>query len=184
MIILNRTKHIELWEWVTEPPTPKCPYCGSEPALYSGSYARYECPKCGLRTPKMNQEGTTKEAREYLALLFWNSLISGVLGRLLSTKVHNPKLYSTLLGPTTPEHGIAWAIGRLHSGYGVRRRCWPDHWHVLAAHPNDYRLIKSPIADILLTKDWGTKYSWLPKKEDIEAQDWELFPNAKEEGDY
>lgn len=133
----------------------------------------------------MNQASMTKARREYLALTIWEALCSGLLERMVRIQVKQPDTYKCLTGHPADEHGIAWAYEKLRSGYAVRRRCWDDSWHLLQAHDNDYRLVKQHVADMLITKDWGdAKYSWLPKKEDIEATDWELFTGAKEGVDY
>lgn len=162
-----------------------CPFCHSEPQLQTGAEVFCFCPKCGLRTSSMAQEGEPRIRREYFACLFWNAMSAGILERLVGIKVENPTLYTAIAGPTAQGHDIAWAYAKLNSSYAVRRRCWPESWHLLKAHDNDYRLVKEHVADMLLTKDWGeAKYSWLPSREDSEATNWELFSGAKEGVDY
>lgn len=162
-----------------------CPFCHSAPALQTGAAPFYFCPVCGLRTPAMNQEGLPKSQRERLTGVMWDTLAAGLLERMVRLQVSYPEMYKNITGKPADEHGIAWAYGKINSGYAIRRRRWPDEWHLLKAHDNDYRLVKEHVADMLLTKDWGdAKYSWLPTRDDAEATDWELFTGAKEGVDY
>lgn len=78
------------------------------------------------------------------------------------------------IGEAWKKGGYVWARGKLKSGYALRRASWPANWRVLEDRDhNRFFLAKEDILLVLASKSWSSE--WLPTKEDIMAEDWELY---------